>query len=242
MLYQCPGQEKRNLKIENVSCISCGYLLEIFSDELKVKCPRCGAVVRREQLPSCVEWCKGAQECIGAEQYRKHINDKLVTLKQKLIKELEDYFAGDYKRINHAKKVMDFAEELLKQEDASWHIVIPASILHDVGIKAAEEKYKSSAGHYQEREGPAIARNILLRLGVKREDIEEVCEIIAHHHTPGKIDTRNFKVLYDADWLVNLKDECNFDDKDDLKRAIKKIFLTATGRKIAENIYIRGNE
>jgi len=38
--------------------------------------------------------------------------------------------------------------------------VIPASILHDVGIKAAEEKHGSSAGHFQELEGPEIARKI----------------------------------------------------------------------------------
>jgi len=35
-------------------------------------------------------------------------------LKNKLIKELEQYFADDQKRIQHALKVTDYAEKLIK--------------------------------------------------------------------------------------------------------------------------------
>ena len=133
---------------------------------------------------------------------------------------------------------MSFAEELLKTEECDWHIVIPASILHDIGIKEAEKKYGSSAGPYQETEGPAIARGILLKMGLKKGDIEEICDIIAHHHSPGEIDSLNFKVLYDADWLVNLKDEVKTKDKDKLRRIIAKIFLTVTGKELAKKMFL----
>ena len=65
-----------------------------------------------------------------------------------------------------------------------------------------------------------------------------MCDIVVYHHSPGKIDTQNLKVLYDADWLVNLKDEVDIDDKDRLKRMIDKIFLTATGKELAQRIYL----
>ncbi len=159
-------------------------------------------------------------------------------VKDRLIKELEDYFGPDVKRIDHAKKVMHFAEEILKTEKADRDIVIPASILHDVGIKAAEEKYGSAAGHYQEIEGPAIARGMLLKAGLKKEDIDEICEIIGNHHSPGKVNTLNFKVLYDADWLVNLKDEYNVDDKEKLSKIIDRVFLTETGKQLVKHIYL----
>jgi HD superfamily phosphodiesterase len=133
---------------------------------------------------------------------------------------------------------MKYVEELLKTEDGDWHILMPASILHDVGIKVAEEKYGSSAGHLQEREGPGIARKLLLKLGLRMEHIDEICEIIAHHHSPGEINTNNFKILYDADWLVNLGDEIGGGDKQKLKKMISKVFLTQTGKKMAENIYL----
>lgn len=158
--------------------------------------------------------------------------------KQRLLRELKEYFGIDTKRIGHAKNVLNFAEELLRHEKADWHIVIPASILHDVGIKVAEEKYGSSAGHYQEKEGPEIAKKILLKIGFEREDIDEICTIIAHHHSPGKVNTQNFKVLYDADWLVNLKDEVDTTDKTKLRKTIEKLFLTDMGKKLAERVYL----
>lgn len=168
---------------------------------------------------------------------------KQAPIKDRLIKELEGYFGPDAKRINHAKKVLGYAEELLKSEKAEERIVIPASILHDVGIKVAEEKYGSAAGHYQEMEGPAIARGILLKAGLPAEDIDEICGIIGSHHSPGKINTLNFKVLYDADWLVNLKDEYNIDDKEKLGKIINRVFLTETGKQLAKKMEaIDGNK
>ena len=159
-------------------------------------------------------------------------------IKNKLLKALETYFGIDAKRISHAKRVLGFAEELLKHESADASVIIPASILHDVGIKVSEEKYGSSAGHYQEKEGPKVAKDIMRNIGIEDAVINEVCQIIACHHSPGKINTRNFKVLYDADWLVNLKDEVGVEDKDKLQRLIPRIFLTETGRAIANKLYL----
>ena len=107
-----------------------------------------------------------------------------------------------------------------------------------MGIKTAEKKYGSAAGHHQEKEGPDIARKILLKLGCKKEDIDEICEIIAHHHTPGKVDTQNFKILYDSDRLINLKDEVDLDDKKKLRGMIDKVFLTKSGKEIAQKKYL----
>ena len=174
--------------------------------------------------------------------YDKYIRNKAVTMKTKLLKELENYFGDDTKRIDHAKKVMNYAEDLLREEKGDLHIIIPTCILHDVGIKAAEEKNGSSAGHYQEKEGPGIARKILLKYGFKKEDIDQICEIIVHHHTPGKVNTNNFKILYDADWLVNLKGEVNVKDKEKFKAIINKAFLTKTGKIIAQKLYLSNED
>jgi hypothetical protein len=144
------------------------------------------------------------------------------------------YFEGDENRIDHAKRVLRYAEELLIEEDADWHIVIPASILHDVGIKVAEEKYGSSAGSLQEKEGPAIARKMVLSLGFKLDDVDEICEIIGHHHTPGVIDTTNFKVLFDADALVNAFDHLADMPPEKIAHFIDEQFLTDSGIAMAK--------
>ncbi len=240
MIFNCPGSQKfKQPQPENIKCPFCSAEAEIWTDEIEAICPNCkNKVLRKEQVASCLDWCSQAKECVGDETYNNYISHKSIKLKEKLLEVMEDYFGNDSKRINHAKKVMQFAEELLRLENADWHIVIPASILHDVGIKSAEAKYGSAAGNYQEKEGPAIARSILFKFGLKKEHIDEICQIIAHHHSPGIVNTLNFKVLYDADWLVNLKDEVNSDNPDKLKEIIGKVFLTKTGRDIAKRVYL----
>jgi HD superfamily phosphodiesterase len=236
----CPGSSKfKQPQPEIIKCPNCPEEIEIWTDEIQVICPKCKQTVTRERNASCLDWCKYARECVGDITYSKYMQNKAITIKQRLIKELEDYFSDDRKRIQHAKDVMYFTEELLKQEKADWHIVIPASILHDIGIKVAEEKYGSSAGIYQEKEGPNIAKKILLKLGFKKQDIEEICKIIAHHHSPGKINTLNFQILYDADWLVNLKDWTDPKNKSKLKKVINRVFLTKTAKEIAKEIYLK---
>jgi len=69
MINKCPGQDSRNLKVETLQCSSCGYRAEIFSDEVKVACPQCKALICRARLPSCVDWCKYARECIGEDKW-----------------------------------------------------------------------------------------------------------------------------------------------------------------------------
>ena len=150
---------------------------------------------------------------------------------------MEAYFSGDAKRSNHAHRVTDYAEELWKQEGGGYSIVIGAAVLHDIGIHQAQKKHGSTAGKYQEKEGPPIARQILARLRFEQNQIEEICEIIAHHHSPGKINTQNFKILYDADWLVNLKDEYDIQDMNKLSNIIDRVFLTESGKALAREVY-----
>ena len=239
MIFNCPGSSKfKQPEPEIIKCPSCSSEVEVWTDEIQAVCLNCKKTIMRESGASCLNWCKYAKECVGSQTYDKYMQNKAVTIKQKLLKELEDYFGDDKKRINHAKKVMDFAEEILRQEKGDWHIVIPASILHDVGIKIAEEKYGSTAGYYQQKEGPAVARKLILKLGFKKEDIDQICQIVAYHHTPGKVDTDNFKALYDADWLVNLKDEVDIKDKTKLKKMIDKVFYTKTAKELAQKAYL----
>ena len=68
---KCPGQDRRNVKAELVACPECGYKVEMFSDEIKVKCPNCKGLVCKKRLPSCVQWCKAARDCIGEERWKE---------------------------------------------------------------------------------------------------------------------------------------------------------------------------
>jgi len=162
------------------------------------------------------------------------------TTKATLIKAMADYFNGDAKRINHALRVTQYAEELLQSEAGDYPVVIGAAVLHDIGIHQAEKKYGSTSGKYQEIEGPPIARQILTELGFEQKQIEEICEIIAHHHSPGKVSSKNFAIVCDADWLVNLNDEYGIRDRSKLSKIIDKVFLTSSGKARARELYLKG--
>ncbi|MDD5108459.1 MAG: HD domain-containing protein [Candidatus Omnitrophica bacterium] len=234
-MNNCPGQDKRKITPEPIICSFCGYEAEIFSDEIKANCPKCRQILYREVLPTCVDWCKSAKECIGAEVYGNYVKNRSVLLKERLLEELREYFGTDIKRINHARKVLDYAEELLRKEGGDWNIVVPCAILHDVGIKIAEQKYGLNSGHLQEKEGPLAARKILLKLGFKKDEIEEICQIIRYHHSPGKIDSLNFNLILDADLLVNLSE---IKERNKLEKIINNNFKTKTAREIAKKVYL----
>lgn len=159
---------------------------------------------------------------------------------KKIIKEMKKIFKKDSKRIKHALKVLNFAKKINSKENGDSKIVNTAAILHDIGIKEAEKKYGSSAGVYQEKEGPPIANNILKNYNYNTDEINHICNIIANHHSDLNIDTIEFKILWDADWLVNLKEEgiIKKKSKDELSKFIEKIFKTKTGKQIAKEKYL----
>ena len=158
----------------------------------------------------------------------------MAQLKNRLIAEMKRYFGEDERRISHALRVTAFAEEILREEDGDEDVAIAAAIFHDIGIPEAERKYNSSAARYQEIEGPPVARGILEKQGLEEAFIEEVCEIVGNHHSPKNVDTDNFRIVYDADWLVNLNDEYGHKGKEELARMIDRVFLTPAGKKIAK--------
>ena len=77
----------------------------------------------------------------------------------RIIEAVKNVFGDDRKRIDHAFSVFRYAQELLKSEEGDEEIVLAATLIHDIGIHEAERKYGSSAGCYQEIEGPPIAES-----------------------------------------------------------------------------------
>ena len=159
-------------------------------------------------------------------------------LKNKIIKKMMEVFEYKNIHINHTYRVLDYAQDISVIEKGNPDIVVPSAILHDIGIPACEKKYKSIEGQLQEIEGPPIAKNILESLNLKEETIKEVCGIVGSHHSPGEIESINFKIMWDADWLVNLPDVYDIKDTEKLAEIINKTFMTETGLKKAKEFFL----
>lgn len=148
------------------------------------------------------------------------------------------YFGTDVKRIHHALKVYGFTMAIAHSEGADPHTVEVlelAAALHDIGIKEAERKYNSSAGIYQEKEGPAVARTIMEALNIAQELADRVCYLVGNHHSYEKIDGPDFQILIEADMLVNIQEDGLSGKAVSALRA--KCFKTAAGKSILEGMY-----
>lgn len=130
--------------------------------------------------------------------------------KNAIINEMIKYYAGDVKRINHFMKVYSFAKtigEVEKIGSEKQEVLEIAAIVHDIGIKVSEQKYNSSSGKYQQIEGPAIAEDLLKRLGFSDLIISRVSYLVGHHHTYNAIDDVDFQILVEADFLINIYED-----------------------------------
>ncbi|HEY3374699.1 MAG TPA: hypothetical protein VGK02_06525 [Candidatus Aquicultor sp.] len=67
---KCPGSDMRNITAGIYMCQNCGVEVEIFSDEMRRRCPNCKEYVEKKETPSCIQWCKSAKSCLGEERWK----------------------------------------------------------------------------------------------------------------------------------------------------------------------------
>ncbi len=244
---QCPGQDSRYWQgsaIFEVKCPKCGKRVEFFKDDAGRTCKNCGHRIPNPKIDfGCAAYCPHAEQCLGSLGADAPVSAKQ-TLKDRVAVAMKRYFGTDFRRIGHAVKVTDYVEEINRVEQGDPAIVTICGYLHDIGIKEAERKFNSSAARYQHQEGPPVARVILTELEADPQLIDEVCDIIGHHHTPRPEETTNFKVLYDADLIVNMEDKQKESPspRQHLENMINKSFLTETGAEIAAGVFLEGKK
>lgn len=148
------------------------------------------------------------------------------------------YYAGDIRRINHFLKVHAFAKtigELESLNESTQEILEIAALTHDIGIKNSEKKYNSSAGNYQQIEGPPEAKKLLVELGIESSVIDRVCWLIAHHHTYTNIKEIDYQILVEADFVVNAFED-NMPNAS-IERFMNNVFVTRTGTGLLRTMY-----
>ena len=160
-------------------------------------------------------------------------------LNEQLILKMTEFYKGDPSRIQHFMKVYEYAHTigiLEGLDEETRKILDIASILHDIGIRPSEEKYGCCDGKYQEQEGPAYAKEMLSAFPeITEEETERVCYLIAHHHTYTDVDGMDYRILLEADFLVNAFEEglpaeniCTFREK---------VFRTETGTELLNTMF-----
>lgn len=61
---RCPGAMFTLEPIpETVICPHCLQEVEMFTNEVTLRCYHCGGLVARDKRPTCFDWCKYADKC-----------------------------------------------------------------------------------------------------------------------------------------------------------------------------------
>ena len=141
-----------------------------------------------------------------------------------LMMKMIEFDYGDPKRIQHFIKVHSFSKLIGEKEGLDAHTLF-----------VTEEKYGFQNGKLQEQEGPAPAREICTSLGFKEDDIERICFLIAHHHTYTDVDGMDYRILLEADFLVNaFEGNASIES---IQHAKESFFETETGKHILDTMF-----
>ena len=155
-----------------------------------------------------------------------------------LLGEMIAHNAGDPKRIQHLVKVHAFARYIARKEGLAGEeleTLEVAAYVHDIGIRLAEDRYGYSSGKLQEELGPAAAEALLARLGCAEDTVRRAAWLVGHHHTYNHIQGLDYRILVEADFLVNLLEDGT--GRDGIQTAWEQIFRTRTGRELCRVMF-----
>ena len=147
--------------------------------------------------------------------------------------------AGDAVRIQHFTKVYTYAHLIAMQEgldQAKLRILDAAALLHDIAIVPCEKNLGYCNGKIQEEFGPVYAKPMLEELGeYDEEEIDRILYLIAHHHTYTNVDGVDYRILLEADFLVNaLEDNMSIEA---VKTGKKNIFRSSAAIDIIDEMF-----
>ena len=157
---------------------------------------------------------------------------------KQLMNAMIDYDSGDPMRIHHFLKVHAFASAIGREEgldQRTQFILEAAALVHEIGIHLAEETYGDCSGKYQEMVGPGEAEELMNKLGFSRDVVQRVSYLVGHHHTYDQVDDLDYRILLEADFLVNFYEDSV--SPEGQKLAYEHIFRTETGRRYCRSIY-----
>ena len=149
-----------------------------------------------------------------------------------------EYSEGNLHDINHFMKVWGYAKtigELEGLDEQTQLILEAAAITHDIACPLCREKYGNTAGRLQEQEGAVLVSAFLQDTGLTEEEIRRVSFLVGHHHTYTAVDGIDYRILLEADYLVNA-DESRY-APEQIRKGYAEIFKTDAGIRLLQAMY-----
>ena len=161
-------------------------------------------------------------------------NKTVADLMQRMIA----YSDGNLHDIAHFIKVHSYARTIGIQEgllDYEQETVELAAIIHDIACPLCRIKYGNTNGKHQEEESAPLVREILEGIDIPEAMADRINYLVSHHHTYTNVDGIDYRILLEADFLVNA-DESNM-SADAILNARSSFYETKTGIALLDSIY-----
>lgn len=184
-LWQCPGQDRRYWKPEDIfeePCPHCGNPIEFWKDDVRVRCPNCKELVTNPRFdPGCAAWCSYADKCLGpmAAEFRRQPQ----VIRDRLEVEVRKELAGEKAVLDRSLKAAAIARDLAREKGADMVVAVAASLLYGLAATGRREK----------------AEDLLVRVGIDQEVREQIMNIITSlPDTPNGSGSENLTAVAEA--------------------------------------------
>ena len=150
-----------------------------------------------------------------------------------ILEKMIAFSEGNIHDIDHLIRVWTYAKTIGELEglDSETQAVLEiAAITHDIACPLCREKYGSTNGKYQEREGEPMVRIFLADTDMSAEQIDRIAWLVAHHHTFSDIDGLDYQILVEADYIANASE--NGYSRENVRNFMAKIMKTESGKRI----------
>ena len=155
------------------------------------------------------------------------------------IQKMIEFYKGNRHDVNHFLKVWAMAKTIGELEGLDRHtqeVLELAAVIHDIACPLCREKYGDTDGKHQELESPALVEAFFTELPAARPDVDRISWLVAHHHTYTNVESLDYQILLEADFLVNA-DEGGY-SKEAIENACRNVFRTDTGIRLLKSIYL----
>ena len=174
---------------------------------------------------------------LNANEEEKNMTETQQTINNVIAKMIA-YSDGNKHDIAHFLKVYTYARMIGEMENLTerkQEILEIAAVIHDIACPVCRVKYGNTNGSNQEKESPELVENFLKDVEIDDEMKERINYLVSHHHTYTNVDGLDYRILLEADFLVNA-DESEMSENA-VETARERVFETNTGKNLLTSIY-----
>ena len=154
-----------------------------------------------------------------------------------ILEKMIAFSEGNIHDIDHLIRVWTYAKTIGELEglDPETQIILEiAAITHDIACPLCREKYGSTNGKYQEREGEPMVRTFLADTYMSSGQVDRIAWLVAHHHTFSDIDGLDYQILIEADYIANASE--NGYSRENVRNFMAIIMKTESGKRILADV------